>query len=383
MNSVMWNSFVVRRGPTSAVAVALLAAIFLSACSPSAGGEPPTGTRPGSTAEAARSARAIPVAVEDAVIGSISSYYSATATLEAERRAQVLARVPGIVRELLVEEGDDVQLEHALLRIDDAEFQLKVEQAAAKREHLETQLRRIEDSPDLVTGEELDQTRNDLRTAKADEGLARLELSYAQVESPLSGRIVERLVEEGQTVNVGTPLFAVADFDPLLARVHVPAKEFQQLQFGQTVELVLDSTGERLRGTITLISPVIDPSTGTIKVTIEVPEYPDGIRPGDFAQVKIVTETHADTVLVPRGAVFPDKGDQIAYVAVREEDGAATTAERRIVEVGFSDSQSVEILSGIRPGESVVVKGQRSLKHGAKLAILTAELTPPPAAEAE
>jgi RND family efflux transporter MFP subunit len=150
----------------------------------------------------------------------------------------------------------------------------------------------------------------------------------------------------------------------------VPSKEFKKLQPNQPVQLVLDSNKARLEGRIKLVSPVIDPQSGTIKVTIEIPTYPQGTRPGDFAEVRIVTERHEASTLVPKIAVFTDRGDQVVYVA------ADTTAERRVVEVGFQDDTSAEILNGIKSGEEVVVKGQRSLKHGAAIKVLTGVAAP-------
>jgi membrane fusion protein (multidrug efflux system) len=184
------------------------------------------------------------------------------------------------------------------------------------------------------------------------------------VTAPFSGRLTRRLVDVGQTVSVGTPLFAIADFEPMLARVHVPAKEFRKLQTDQPVELRLDTGDTRLQGRIKLISPVIDPQSGTIKVTVEIPDPPAHVRPGDFAQVSIVTERHDAALLVPRIAVFSEKGEDVIFVA------ADSTAERRVVTLGFSDNDHAEITSGLAAGERVVVKGQRSLKHGSPIKIL-------------
>ena len=135
----------------------------------------------------------------------------------------------------------------------------------------------------------------------------------------------------------------------------------------QAVDLVLDSSGQRLAGRIKLISPVIDPTSGTIKLTVEVPDYPADTRPGDFAQVQIVTEKREGVVLVPRGAVVTDKAERIVFTVAGNGE---PTAERRVVEVGFTDDENAEILSGLAAGERIVVKGQRSLKHGTPLRIL-------------
>jgi len=312
----------------------------------------------------------VPVAVSEAVAGSIASFYQATAVLEAEKEAQVLARVGGVIQKRLVEEGDQVQEGDALLVIDNDEYRFRLEQAQATAQNLRSRYERLKQmkAEELATEEEYQAARSDLASAEADEGLARLEVDYTTVRAPFTGRITERMVDVGQNVSVGTPLFLMADFDPLLARVHVPSREFKRLKQDQSVELVLDSNSERLQGRIKLISPVIDPTTGTIKLTVEIPEFPADTRPGEFAEVHIVTEQRDGVTLVPRGAVLTDKGETVVYVPQDEE--GRLTAERRLVETGFTDDRHTQIISGIQPGDVVVTKGQRSLKNGSPLKIL-------------
>jgi membrane fusion protein (multidrug efflux system) len=318
---------------------------------------------------------ATPVATAAAITGDIASYYRATATLEAEKQAQVLARATGVVESLLCEEGDLLDAGSPLLRIENDEYRLRLAQAQANTANLQAIHDRLErmHAEELASDEEYQTARSNLETAKAEEGLARLNLSYTTVTAPFTGKVIQRLVDPGQNVSNGTPLFLLADFDPLLARVYVPAKEFKKLQQDQAVQLILDSDRQKLSGTIKLISPIIDPTSGTIKVTVEIPTYPAGTRPGDFAEVQIVTELRTATTLVPRIAVLTDKGDDVVFVAV------AGIAERRVVEVGFKDSEHAEILMGVVYGEPVVVKGQRSLKHGDPLKILSGEGAKPDA----
>jgi len=311
----------------------------------------------------------VPVAIAAASVGSISSYYTATATLAAEKEAQILARVAGVVESLGCEEGDRVSAGQALLTINNDEYRYRLAQAEANTADMRSRFERLEEmqKQDLVSAEEYESLRNNLKSAEAEEGLARLTLSYANVTAPFHGAVVNRLVDVGQNVNVGTPLFVLSDFDPLLARVFVPAKEFKKLKPDQPVELVVESGRQRLHGRIKLVSPVIDPTSGTIKVTIEIPQYPQGVRPGDFAEVRIVTESRTGSTLVPRIALVTDRGEQVVYVA------ADSTAERRVVDVGFEDDEFAEILSGVLPDEPVVVKGQRSLEHGSPIKILEVE----------
>ncbi len=308
----------------------------------------------------------VPVAVEPAGRGPIASYYSATATLEPNKEAEVLARVSGVILSLQAEEGDRVQKGEQLLQIQDDEYRYRMKQAEAEVDKQQTRFDRLEKmfAGNLVSAEEFDTARTDLESAKAARDLAQLELSYTRVIAPFTGRVTRRFVDPGQTVQNGTQLYALADMGKLLARVHVPSKEFRKIQADQPVSLTLDSDGEKLQGSISLVSPIIEPTTGTIKVTVEIPEYPARTRPGDFAEVRIVTERHPDAVLVPKEAVVTDRGDQVVFVA------ADSTAERRVVQVGFQDDEHAEILSGLAAGDRVVVQGQRSLKHGSPLKIM-------------
>lgn len=311
-----------------------------------------------------------PVAVAEVIRGPIASYYGATASLEAQKSVEVTARAEGVVGSLRAEEGDVVAEGAILLTIDNPALQFRVDQAAARAAQLGSAYRRLEQmhAEDLASAEELEAARATYDDAVAAEGLARLDHEYLRVEAPFAGVVTERLVDPGQNLTMGQPLFRLVDVTPLLARVHVPSREFRQLTLDQEVELILDSTATHLTGRITLISPVIDPTSGTIKVTVEVSEYPAGTRPGDFCEVRIVTERRPEAVLVPRLAVVTEKGESVVYVAAAGEDGP--TADRRLVSVGFTDDDHAEVVTGVQAGEQVVVKGQRSLKPGQALRIL-------------
>jgi membrane fusion protein (multidrug efflux system) len=130
------------------------------------------------------------------------------------------------------------------------------------------------------------------------------------------------------------------------------------------VQLVVTSTGDLLTGRIDLVNPMVDPESGTIKVTVEISDYPPTTRPGDFVEVSIVTDRRSDSLLVPRVAVVTERGLSSVYVV----DGEV--ASQREVELGFSDDDNTEILSGIDEGELVVVQGQRALRDGQPVKLL-------------
>lgn len=344
----------------------------------------PGGSGSGDSAGSPGALPALPertVQVEAARHGAIASYYSTTAILEVEKEAEIVARVEGVVSEIRVEEGDRVEEGEALLVIENERYRFLFDQARSRRESLQARYERLEKvfAEDVVSAEELETARNELAQARAAEGLARLDLDHTTVRAPFAGQITRRHVEVGHTSSPGDGLFTLADLDPLVARVHVPAREFRKIQTGQDVKLRLDSTGTELSGRIFQVAPIIETETGTIKVSVSVPDYPEGTRPGDFVQVRIVTELRPRTLLVHQRAVFLDRGEQVVYLA-----GAGDRAERRVVTLGFSDDDHREILSGLEAGDRVVIRGQRSLKPGTPLKIhedprsqpLTAEISP-------
>jgi membrane fusion protein (multidrug efflux system) len=304
--------------------------------------------------------------VEKVRVGEAASYYTATATLEASSRAQILSRATGVVREIVREEGDAVKAGELLLRLEDDQARWRVKQAQANLDAAQADYDRgasMRES-ELLSADEFEAMQNTLRVREAELELAQLELAFTRVTSPFDGRVVRRYVDLGANITSGVPLFDVMDVDPLLARVHVPARRMGFVKVGQEMMMRLESIDADLVGRVSLVSPIVDPATGTVKITAEIDDYPPETRPGDFAEVRIVTARHDSAVLVPSRAVFEDQGAQILYVV---EDGKAV---RRVVETGFVDGDDTEIVSGVEVEELVVVKGQRQLRDGGQVDVL-------------
>ncbi len=383
MSQYVRSSWHRQAAPLAAVALLVLTACGGAEPDQPGPGRPGGGRGPGDGRPAGRpELPTMSVAVEPAARGDIATYYRATASLDPDKRADILARVSGMVELLVAEEGDRVSRGQILLHIEDAEYRHRTTMARVDLEKQQARLSRAQKifSQGLSSAEDFDTIRTDTASAEAALELAELELSYTEVRAPFDGQVVRRFVDEGQTVSNGTALYSLADMHRLLARVFIPAKEFRSIQPDQPVQLVVTSSGDRLKGRIDLVNPLVDPESGTIKVTVEVRDYPKTTRPGDFVEVSIVTDSHSDSLLVPRVAVVTERGQQSVYVV----DGE--TAHQRPVEIGFEDDVRAEIVSGLEPGEMVVIQGQRALRDGQPVSVLDAleldaETTEEPPAE--
>ena len=351
----------------------------------------------------------VPVEVAVARRGEISASILSTANLTARREVAVAAQTEGLVRELPAEEGDFVQAGQLLCRLDDTEARIRLQSARQKLAQAKLQLEKagiLGEKSDvqvantreeyerysqlyadrLVSEREvaqvryrLDELEHDLRASTSDtrelthrvEELEseieqfQLEISRTRVEAPFSGYITQRVVDVGQTVRSQDTLFQLGDFSPLQAEVFLSERDAAAITVGQDAAVYSGvEAGVGIEGRVARISPVVDRSTGTVKVTIELSRGNELFKPGAFVRVEIRTDTREGSVLIPKRAIVEEDGDRFVFVA--EEN----TVQRVRIELGYQNAGDVEILRGVSAGDSVVVAGQGGLKDGSRIRLV-------------
>ncbi|HVN41561.1 MAG TPA: efflux RND transporter periplasmic adaptor subunit [Steroidobacteraceae bacterium] len=304
---------------------------------------------------------AVPVEVQALRRGEMVAVYSGTAPVEANQEAEVVAKVAGEVRQIFVEEGDAVQPGQLLARLDGDRLRLSVAQTEANLRKLERDYKRQIELADrgLVAKGTAENAKFDLDALRASYDSARLELSYTEIRAPIRGVISARHIKVGNTIKPNDPTFRVTDLDPLVAYVHVPEKEFQKIAPGQVADVVVDALGgTHFAGKISRISPTVDPQTGTFRARVEIPDTTRRLKPGMFGRFSIVYERRENALQMPRTAILDGDGEQSVYVVV------AGKAEQRRISTGLANSGWVEVLSGLKGDERIVVVGQSGLKSG-------------------
>ncbi len=303
----------------------------------------------------------VPVEIASVEIRNIRSFIGATATLEPEKQADVIAKIAGEVRSIRVEEGDWVQKGELLAILDGKAQQVALEEAAARARGLDLDFQRVSRlmEQEMVSSKEMNDSRSRFEEAEAQRKGAELRLSYTRVVAPFAGRISRRLIDPGQNLRIGDQLFHIVDSDPMLARVHLPEKEAARIEIGQPVVVSPDADLSReLTGVVHLVAPIVDSRTGTIKVTCRITGGHQEIRPGSFVRVRLQTEEHQEVLVVPSSALVPEGGETYVFKAVGD------TVIKLAVGTGFTEGDQTEITEGLALGEEVVTVGQGGLRNG-------------------
>lgn len=206
-----------------------------------------------------------------------------------------------------------------------------------------------------------------LDSAAAKYDGARAQLSYSEVRSPISGVIADRPLYPGEMANAGSPLLTVMDISTVVARANVPVGQAAHLKAGDAATIVQIDGDIEVPGRITVVSPAVDPNTTTVQVWVEAANPGERLRAGVTVKINAVAETIDDTILVPKAALLPSQeGTTVVMVA-----GPGGVAHERKVEVGVTQDDKVQIVSGLKAGEQVITVGGVGLQDGAKVRVDT------------
>ena len=242
--------------------------------------------------------------------------------------------------------------------VDDAKVALAQAQSQA-----DTTQRHLETLNSVGQREAVRGAQAQMNAAKAHYENAAVQLSYAQVRSPINGIVADRAVYPGEMASSGAPLVSLVDISQVVARANVPVKEASSIRVGRPAR-VTGPDGD-LPGKVTVVSPAVDPSTTTVEVWVQFVNPEERLKPGGTVRVAIIAETIQNTLVVPAAALLnSDTGGQKTMVISSDN-----VAHERMVSVGVRQGDRVQILSGVQEGEQVVVSGGLGLEDKAQVVI--------------
>ncbi len=317
-----------------------------------------------SVADVEDAATPVPVEVGYPVRGEIFATYDATTTIASEGDAPVLARVPGEVVEILVEEGEWVTQGQILARLDGDRLRLEMLSARANLEQAEAELARNTDLVErgLISEAMFDGLKYDVDALRALYDLRLLDYGYTEIRATIDGFVSNRSIKRGQMVTVNQETFRITNTNELVGYLQIPQTELSKFEVGHAAVLAVDSMPmQEFAGEIIRLSPTIDTRNGTFRATVLIDNTDGDLAPGMFARFTIAWERHPDAMLIPSAAVIEEDSQTIVYVV---SDGAVA---RRAIETGIESDGQIQVLGGLADNEQIVFIGHSALRDGSRV----------------
>jgi len=340
--------------------LAILAAATAILLAFAAGKDTDVGTSQGGT-------KAVPVRVVTVAARDIVDTVTLSARVEPAATVRLSAEKAGRVVELLVDKGDRVKAGQVLLRIDDATWRSILARAEVVQREAEKDFGRWEKlkKTGSVSDSDFDAVAKARDLARVGLDQAKTDLAKCEVETPISGIVDDRYVEVGEYVHEGGPVLKVVDIDSVKIALDVPERDVLAVKTGTTVKFSLSALSEReFAGEVTFVASAADALSNSFRTEITVRNPDHAIKGGMIAEVQLERGIRKNVVVVALATIVNRKGEHVVFVVKGER------AERRVVAIEPVSSHQAVILSGLEPGEQMVVEGHRSLEDGVALDIV-------------
>jgi len=322
----------------------------------------------------------VPVVAETVRRAPLVNNLQLSGTVTSPRVSQLSTAVPGLVTDVRFDSGASVRKGDLLVELDPALDEMTVRQAKAELAEAEAELadayRRLRIAENLAERSygpqnavdalksEVDTKKAVIERRKAQQASAEERLSRHYVKAPYDGIIARRMVEAGQWVVPGTAVFELVAMDGLRIDVPVPQQYYPQIKNGVKVSARFDALPDReLPAKVGALIPVSDPSVRTFILRVLPTDTTIEITPGMSARVAISLQSGREGIIVSRDALVRYPDGRIT-VWVMEANGEGALVKERRIEIGNSFDGVVHVLSGLKEGERVVVRGNESLREG-------------------
>lgn len=344
--------------------------------------------------------------------GNLILYINANGVVRATEELEITSNVSGVINTLTIFEGKEVKKDDLMIGLDDREYELALNDTRVKvtdarveygflikeapndtannpkaREIME-QIKKvdkdfkdgkIDDLKYNVLKDELDmklifsgakreeviQNKSGLTTAINAYKRAKLNYEYTKILAPFNGVVGDFDLVNGQRINAGQKLCKLFNTSTLRVDVGVLENDVTKIKVGNIAKIEVPSvTGEAFNGRVINVSPYIDKETKTCKVTIQIQNSSNKLKPGMFVKVFIESNNLQNRILIPKEALLVR--DKRPLVFVVEDD----LAKWKYIQIGEQNYEFIEVKEGVEPRENVIVEGQYTLAHDAKVKVI-------------
>lgn len=339
--------------------------------------------------------RATQVQTGVAAMGRIAESISLTGSLRAKEQVDVNSRIAGRLVQILVDTGQPVARGALLAVIEDDEIRQQLERSKAVLAVVDAQIaqrqaelnnakveldRRIQlVESGVLSRNELDtlqmryavaQSQMELaralrRQSEAEERELAIRQSQTRITAPIAGIVSRRHVTVGAMLGSSNPIVSIVSVSPMVVDAQAAERDIARIKHGMSVTVTVDSLpGEKFAGRIMRISPTLDPQTRNGMVEIEIPNRKGALKGEMFARMNLDLGSSRDTLLIPRDALIY-RGDQPGVYTIEEEK-----AKYIPLQTGLTQEDKVEVLGGLKAGETVITRGSNMVKEGDRVRVM-------------
>ena len=369
---------------------------------------------------------AVEVTTAAAIRRDLPRFFEATGSLAGDQQTDVAPQTSGKVIEVGVDIGSPVRRGQTLIRLDESELKLRVDQAAAQVEQAKANVKQAEEKIGLRPGQAFDPNRvaevsaarvtlelaeknlrraekliesgdvsrsfydeerarrdqlkeqyevalaqarqnyaavevarTNVANAQTQLALARKNLSYAVIPSPIDGFVTERTADLGEYVSPQQKVATIVRTNPLRIRIDIPEQAISAVRVGQSVSITTSAWPDKnFSGRVARIAPNVSATSRTLTVEAEIENNGGALKPGQFATVRILQERAEPAVLIPARAVLTEAGVSRVYVIKNGH------AEQRLVQTGQTENDLIEVKTGVAADEQVATSNLEQLTDG-------------------
>ena len=314
---------------------------------------------------AAPTQKTLRVRAHRVVSSQLTERLATTGTVRANEEVEIVSEISGKISDFHFREGSAVAAGQLLLKIDDSELLADRQRALYRVELAERAEARQQQLLDdgVISSETYDVALGELNVLRAELQLIEAQLLKTEIRAPFSGIIGLRWVSPGSYLSSQTRIASLNDLDPVKLDFSVPERYSALMKVGDEMSFRVEGFERAFPGTIYAIEPSVDAATRSLRVRARCPNSDGALIPGVFANVDLVLRSISDALTVPSIAVIPELGGKKVFVF---EDGAA---QPRTVETGIRSESVVQVTSGLKEGDVVIISGLMQLQPGLEVEI--------------
>lgn len=291
---------------------------------------------------------------------------SLSGSIEANEQVEIRSEVSGIVEGIYFQEGSNVSKGQVLFKVNDLELIAQLRQTSTREGLASENERRAKLllQKEAISQEEYDLARADLKSAQAQSQLIKAQIAKTSVRAPFSGKIGLRSISPGTYITPAILVAKLVNTGKLKITFSIPEKYASQVQTNIFITFKVTGSDEKYTAKVYAIEPEVAIATRTLQVRAIAENKSGKLLPGTFANVELPLDIIKDVIVVPTEAIIPIQNGKKVFISKNGQ------AQEVMVETATRTDASILVLSGLKPGDTVITSGVMSLKNETPVKVL-------------